>query len=1090
MTALIERTEKALSSQKLSDRQKEAASERDRNVVVTAGAGSGKTRTLVARYISLLADGLQPEKVVGITFTEKAANEMRSRVRSAIRDQVVQSEQQKEQRFWMGLEQQIDAARIGTIHSLCAEILRNHPAQAGIDPLFGVVDEGEATILLAEAVETALVAITQEKQFVPLFELLKVSSLESILTQMMKKRLELQTWLAGEFSFDQFVKTALEPFMTQDEMGSCVQELKSFSPQALESDTTPKGVEQVQNFLSAWKQIEAAWGTGDYLNCLQTMILIRYQILNRLDGGKNSDSKMHLTSWRAVYDEILGWVGKDFNPELEEKIAGAMPLLKDAFTFTLDLYNQYLSNRRALDFDDLEERALSLLKRSEIAQKWQEKVQALLVDEFQDTNQRQRQLIEALTAGNPGRLFVVGDSRQSIYRFRGADVTVFRDVRLKTEHEGGLVCELSESYRTHPGLMRATDAILGPIMGVQDDPGKPFHVPFTKMIAMRDEIPSGLLRPYLEVLIGAGSDSDDGRMLAANLLAHQLIAYKQAGEIQNWKDVALLFRASGAFPVYEQAFEAAGIPYVTIAGSGFYDRPEIRDILNLLRTLADPWDDLAMVGFLRSPAVGMSDRGITQLRWSQTESEPLPFRQALEQDTSYLTIGDQQAAAFALTIFSEFEALTGTIPVAALLQRLIERTHYRVILAGTVDRGWRNIEKLLMDAYDSHQTSVHAYLEYVQKIRATGVREGEAAGAAEDALQLMTIHKSKGLEFPWVILADAGRRANVRKDRWLVVDDWLAIHSDREDYSSLLSRYLKKQDADKEEAENRRLLYVALTRAKDKLMVSGHFSQTKEKYTVNGWLKEILNLLDLEPNLLVEIPPAEPLQLPGEELLGIQLWKEMVEFPATLIDERQEQSISMRNFLSDLQTDVAIHAEKKEEQINLDLFETSDRFPLWVGKLLHQAIQRWEFRNAEALQQFLERSAIQLGILDESQQRYAILRAKLFMQRLQEHPIYEEINQASRRYHEIPYELKDESQNERGRLDVLYQTERGWKIVDFKTDQLATLTDLDEERKVEYRTQLLRYQNSVFQQLKEIPVAQFCFLNCGNTIQLVNLEDF
>ncbi len=804
------RTEKTLATQQLSDPQKDAAAERLRNVVVTAGAGSGKTRTLVARYVSLLADGLQPDKVVAITFTEKAANEMRARVRSAIRTQVVQADQREEQLFWIGLEQQIDAARIGTIHSLCAEILRNHPAQAKIDPLFDVLDEGEATILLTEAVESALVNISLDEKFLPLFELFRVTSLESMLTQMMKKRLELQSWLTSEFSFDHFLKNALEPFMSLEEMNSCVQAVISFSPQALESDTTQNGIEQVKDFLSAWEQVEKYWKGGDNLNCLQTVINIRIQVLNRLVGKTTSECKMHLTAWRGLYDDSLGWIGKDFNPDLEAKIANAMPLLKDAFTITLDLYNQYLSNRRALDFDDLENRALFLLKQPEIARKWQEKVRSLLVDEFQDTNQRQRQLIEALTAENPGGLFVVGDTRQSIYRFRGADVTVFKEVQDRTKQMGGLVSDLSESHRTHPGLMCATDAILGPIMGSQEDPNKPFHVPFTKMVAMRDDVPSGLQKPYLELLIGAGSDSEEGRILAANLLAEKLIAYKQAGEIQDWKDVALLFRASGTFPVYEQAFEAAGIPYVTIAGSGFYDRPEIRDILNLLRTLADPWDDLAMIGFLRSPAVGMSDRGITQLRWSQTENEPLPFRQALEQDKSYLTMEDQQAAGFALKIFSEFEALTGTIPVAALLQRLIEKTHYRVILAGTADRGWRNIEKLLMDAYESHQTSVHAYLEYVQKIRDTGVREGEAAGAAEDALQLMTIHKSKGLEFPWVILADAGRRANVKKDRWLLVDDWLAINSDREDYSSLLSRYLKKQDGEKEEAETRRLLYVAI----------------------------------------------------------------------------------------------------------------------------------------------------------------------------------------------------------------------------------------------------------------------------------------
>jgi ATP-dependent exoDNAse (exonuclease V) beta subunit len=161
-----------------------------------------------------------------------------------------------------------------------------------------------------------------------------------------------------------------------------------------------------------------------------------------------------------------------------------------------------------------------------------------------------------------------------------------------------------------------------------------------------------------------------------------------------------------------------------------------------------------------------------------------------------------------------------------------------------------------------------------------------------------------------------------------------------------------------------------------------------------------------------------------------------------------------------------------------------------VGKLLHEAIHRWEYPHPEALQQFLERSALEIGIFDLDQRHRAIRQAQQYLLRLQKHPMYKEINQANKRFHEVPYELLDEPQSERGRLDILYQTEDGWKIVDFKTDHLAKLSDLEEERRCAYRAQLLRYQNSVNQQLKEIPLAQFCFLNCGNAIQIVSLEDF
>lgn len=1087
---LSARTLKTLETQGLSGEQYDASAERQRNVVVTAGAGSGKTRTLVARYLSLLADGLQPDKIVAITFTEKAANEMRSRVRSAIRAQITTNQNHDEQHFWLGLEQQIDAARIGTIHSLCSEILRSHPAQAGIDPLFDVLDEGQSTIFVADAVEATLVKITMEEKYLPILEILRVQSLETILSQMLNKRLEVQEWLPSGQSLQEILMAGLQTFMQMDEILQCTRELKALSQQQLMNETTAKGVDQVNEFLPAWQEVESAWQQTDYLQCLSGLMNIRTQILNRLVGGKDSTSKANLTFWRETFDNELEWIKEGVDPELEDKIDLSLPLLKEAFLMTLDTYNAILSNHRALDFDDLEGRALQLLKLPEIAQKWQAKVDALLVDEFQDTNQRQRQLVEALTAGKPGGLFVVGDARQSIYRFRGANVSVFHEVQQETQRANGLVSELKETHRTHPALMSAMDDILAPMMGTESNEARPFHVPFTKMLSVREDSPVHVQTPFLEVLIGAGSDSEEGRRLCASLLAERLVAYKQAGEIQEWKDVALLFRASSGFPAYEQALEAAGIPFVTIAGSGFYDRPEIRDLLNLLRALADPWDDLAMVGFLRSPAVGVSDRGITQLRWSAVANQSVPLRQALTMPVQDLSTRDNQAVHRALELLTEFEELVGKFPVAALLQRLIERSHYRIILAGVANRGWRNIEKLLLDAYASQKTSIHAYLEYVQKIRDIGVREGEAAGVAEDALQLMTIHKSKGLEFPWVILADASRRRFMGADRWLLVDNLVSINPDRMDYKPLLLRYLKKLDAEREDAETRRVLYVACTRARDKLIFSGHLSQTRAKFTANGWLKEILNLFDFEPDFLVADPPMEPIQLTGGETLRLQVSTQMTEFPLRVVDIPEVLLFSTSAMLSDKEPENSQQVTSEVEEDRWNLFDPPGKFPLWVGKLLHEAINRWEFLQDDALQQFLERSALEIGISDLKERQLAILQAKQYLIRLQEHPIYEEINQASRRYHEVPYETQDDLQNDRGRLDILYQTEQAWKIVDFKTDHLTKLSDLDEERRSAYRAQLLRYQNSVYQQLKVTPLAQFCFLNCGNSIQIVNLEDF
>jgi ATP-dependent exoDNAse (exonuclease V) beta subunit len=1081
-----ERTKKTLKNQDLSEIQNLAAAERGRNVVLTAGAGSGKTRTLVARYLSLLTDGYQPERVVAITFTEKAANEMRSRVRSAIRKQITSLEDQDNQHFWIDLERHIDAARIGTIHSLCAEILRTHPAQAGIDPLFDVVDEGQAAVFISDAVEIVLTQISMDEKYLPLFELLRVKSLEEILTQMIRKRLDLEVWLKSHQSQDQILQSAIQSFLQLDEIQKTVNELRSFSRHQIEGDTTDKGVQQVFCFLEAWEQVDQAFWLQNFQECLTALVRIRKQVLIRMVGSSTSVCKALLSEWRGTFDQQMGWLGDGIDQILEEKIWLAISLVKDACALTIDQYNTFLSNLRALDFDDLESRALQLLQQPEIARKWQEKVQALLVDEFQDTNQRQRQIVDALTAGKPGVLFVVGDARQSIYRFRGADVSVFRDVQSEANRSGGLVEELDVSHRTHECLLHAMEDILAAIMGTLEDSKKPFQVPFTRMEPHRKEAPVEILQPYLELLIGAGEDSEQGRILAANLLADRLLEYKRAGDIQNWKDVALLFRASGAFPIYEQALEAAGIPYVTIAGSGFYDRPEIRDVLNLLRALADPWDDLAMVGLLRSPAIGMSDLGITRMRWSQSKKNPIGFHQAINKDINYLSAPDVQAVQRARRLFSQIEPLVGKIQVAFVLQRLIEQTNYRVILAGSPERSWRNIEKLLLDAYDSGQTSIHAYLEMVQKVRAIGVREGEAAGVAEDALQLLTIHKSKGLEFPWVILADAGRRSNVKSDRWLLIDQTLSITPDKIDYKPWLVRYLKSLDDEREEAENKRLLYVAMTRAKDKLIISGHLSKYRDKYVSNGWLKKLLDLFDLDTEVLVMNPPIEPISLVSREPIGIHVCTEVILFPPLEKVTAIEQLISINEMVQPRLVEQETFKESTKEEKSIDLFESSANIPLWVGKILHHAIHRWRFPDENADVQFLYRAAVSIGILDREIREKVVQDARTYLQRLWEHPIYGEINQASQRYHEVPYEIQEES----GRLDVLYRDQSGWRIVDFKTDRISDLNDLSEERKSQYRSQLLRYQKAVNQQIKEKPLAQLCFLNCGSTVKLVNLDEF
>ncbi len=205
-----------LKSLGLTDDQLNAAAERERNVIVTAGAGSGKTRTLVARYLALLAEGLHPRRVTAITFTEKAAREMRSRVRSALTQQIAQAADPAERQRWSLLDAQMDSARIGTIHSLCAEILRSHPAEAGVDPRFNVLEDGLAATLRAQAVSDTLTWLVSEPELKPLLTTLSAYGLQTLLANLLARRLEAEAAFGGSPSPLARLQTTLEKLLARE----------------------------------------------------------------------------------------------------------------------------------------------------------------------------------------------------------------------------------------------------------------------------------------------------------------------------------------------------------------------------------------------------------------------------------------------------------------------------------------------------------------------------------------------------------------------------------------------------------------------------------------------------------------------------------------------------------------------------------------------------------------------------------------------------------------------------------------------------------------------------------------------------------
>jgi ATP-dependent helicase/nuclease subunit A len=1084
-------SERVLSIYKLTPKQHTVALERGRDIVVTAGAGSGKTRTLVARYACLLADGLSPRRVVAVTFTEKAAREMRSRVREGLGELVQKAEDDLERQAWLNLNSQIDSARIGTIHSLCAEILRAHPAEAGVDPRFDVLDEGLSAALRVQVLNDTLNTLVGLPEYTLLFKILGTSSLQELLDTLLKRRLEAQESFQqnvdGEKTIIQFITNRLNSPLLADPIA----ELRGMTASVLTNDAGDKLTNMVKVLLQLWSEAESALEDGDGIACAEKLFQARRENMLGTIGSKSSKAKESVKALKNAYDEMLnpiigGANSKDVPPsrESETSFAQLQPLVRSAFEILHQGYIASLDQRHALDFDDLEYGAAQLLKRDDIRTRWQDELDALLVDEFQDTNARQREIVEAL-AGKAGHLFVVGDARQSIYRFRRADVTVFRAIQQKVESEGGLVMDLDVTYRAHEPLLDTMSDMLSTVMGNTEDPTRPYYVPFSPLTASRKDVPEHISGTHVELIIGTGEDTATARPIAAQALASRLLELKKTKQIKNWDDVALLFRASTGFAYYEDAFEEMGIPFVTVAGRGFYDRPEIRDILNILRALADPADDLAMAGLLRSPAFGLTDAALYQLRWKGTQT--ISYWTALQGDLSLLEVSDQSRARLVSGILNQLLPLVDRTPVAELLKRVVDLTDYRAVLAsddssGSNGRLWRNLDKLQTDAQTSGQVNVRDFLDYLATLNDAGAREGEATAEAQGAVRLMTIHKSKGLEFPVVVLADAGREPrSVSESAYLLPELGFSFKLDD---PSMLYRLSKWQDKQQGDAESLRLLYVALTRAKNKLLISGHAARGGTA----AWMSDLCTAagVDIASLLEEEKQPFETRTTSGH---AVNVWWS-VEKRESALAILSEQEAPLESSDRDLFSSLIEPAPQLVEEDEVNVLHTwratgsGKHVPAGViGLMVHKAIELWCFLDETRLIPLLESAALNAGLASEEQRVEAVRRARELLERLKLDPFWETLNSAEERHHEVPYSRISNDWAESGYIDLLCRIGSDWYIVDFKTDTIRS----DQEREEligQYSRQLQRYQSAVKSLIGQAAQAQLCFLDDNGRVRV------
>ncbi len=840
------------------DAQRDAIGRDDTDLVVVAGAGSGKTRVLVERYVRLL-ERHEVDQLLAITFTDKAAREMRDRVRRRL-EQRARTARGVERAFWEERRTAIEGARIGTIHSFCAALLRAHPAETGLDPRFSVLDEVQSGALLHAAVAEALQArVAQAVESVPAPEGAPSSGAEFA--------------LLGEFGLGE-LRGLLADLLRRGGEGRAALERIPAAPEAL-LERWRADLDRARRDALADLRADPAWraaaaglrglaagapagdALGDQARALALLLdaldqvaferygdLASFQQINLRGGaqgrwGGKSEVQRARDALRAMREAfaphaealLLAW-----DAPLEERAARAVVDLARLARLAARAYSARKNALNTLDFDDLERLAVALLRDHPAERaRWQAELAAVLVDEFQDTNPEQRDLV-ALVAGRedqaPGRFFIVADGKQSIYRFRGADVAVFNAVRRAVRVGGGREIRLDASFRARGRLLALVNALFERIFS-RPGPLRDYEVAFEPLLHVR---PGGpplvgelhlLPRPQRGVLGGA---AEDLRRREAAILARRLRELVEGGaplveEAGGWRavrygDIAMLFQASTVFEIYEAALRDEGVPFLTTAGRGYYGRDEVRDLIHLLRVLEDPTDDFALAGVLRSPLYALEDAALLRLRLDPAPSLWAALRRAAGQG-----VGGPELR-FAEQTLAGLLALRGRVAVVEILRAALGATGYLATIAGLPDGERRrvNVEKLLEVARRLGGADLATFSVYLEDLLRQEAREGEAPLEGEHAVRLMTVHRAKGLEFPVVVLPDLGREGLPSQPLALAGRSYgLAVKlRDGTDWVQPLAyRLARAEETRMERAERERLAYVALTRARDYLILAG-----------------------------------------------------------------------------------------------------------------------------------------------------------------------------------------------------------------------------------------------------------------------------
>jgi len=788
----------------------------DRNTVVWASAGTGKTRKLVDVYLELLERGVDPGRIVAVTFTERAAAEMRDRIRAALA---------ATEGRWTSVVSRLAAAPISTIHGFCAILLRQHGMEAGIDPSFTILDEQQSLDLAREA---ARETIRQE----------------------IRSGSEDAENLFRDFGLDGLVETLVAAGYWLNSLGHNADWLAA----------------RVKDQQKAATDIERQ--IGDEIRRYGGNYEAIGELFDELESRKAKHPLRKRDDSRALLPQI-GQVAGVLTSGRLAKLAGLY----------IDRFQSKKCALNALDFDDLLLGTRNLLREhDDMRRHYQDQFEALLVDEFQDTDEVQAEIISLLAADphnpdllSPRKLMIVGDPKQSIYRFRRARVTVFFRMLQRVLDEGGQIEHLQENYRSAAPIAEFSNRLSELMMdgrGAKREPDrvkpqrKPQDIPdpqadlsYRIRFSQADLLKPRSDAPFLGITYVAaesGAKAAQGREMEAEAIARLLKEWKSSGRIQSWEEVAILMRAMTNVEIYLSALEVHGIPVYVVQGTAFYQKSEVSDLIAFLELVLHPHDELLRATVLTSSLFGVAFPDLL----------PLP-------------LGEAGAAAPRRVRVPVFDDLLShwlerrdTATAAEILQDVIRRTNFDVVMMAQKNGPQRvaNIGKLIEITRRLARRGTTALDDVVRYLRDRAndpsVRESEAqiVSQNDDVVRVLTVHQAKGLEFDIVIIPDlAARPGRGTGDRSFFSDRWgllagAAYGRHRKPLPHALILEAKDLDDDQQYEEEKRLLYVAVTRARKMLLLGEGFSKQ-----TGPWLQWIEQLFEtVQPGAIERAREGKP----------------------------------------------------------------------------------------------------------------------------------------------------------------------------------------------------------------------------------------